>query len=56
MNSSLSVCIYIGKLSSVIYVVSEGLFPLCRLIICPIDDVLCLREAVKFHKVPFDDH
>jgi hypothetical protein len=27
-------------------------FPICRLLICLIDYVLCLTEAFQFHEVP----
>jgi hypothetical protein len=28
-------------------------FPICKLLFCPIDRVLCLVEPFQFHKVPF---
>ena len=27
--------------------------PGCRLLICPINSVLCLKDAFQFHEVPF---
>ena len=29
------------------------LFPICWLLFCPIESVLCLAEALQFYKIPF---
>jgi hypothetical protein len=41
---------------SVRHGVSKDIFPICRLLFCPIDNVLCLSEAFQFHEVPFISH
>jgi hypothetical protein len=35
--------------------IGKDLFPICWLLFCPINSVLCLTEALQFYEVPFVD-
>ena len=44
---------YFGDHFSVQCGVVEDLFPLCKLLFCLVDNVLCFTETFQFQEVPF---